>query len=216
MMEGQEIEFEWNPERELIMNLGLMRKVLLTIIAGKTPNEIDIFFNELVSEMATYTGYGIWLERQPENHDQTGKPIGEGLLFCIEACCAFSVEALRILQQQPDDARLPYYISRSIFYAGQAYGLAHGTEVQSIHWAELRAKGGKVKAQNRHGDEKAKFLEAYAEFNTPPYQWRGHRWESRADAVRVIDEALSLNVTQETLTRWASAFDKQADAQKKT
>lgn len=213
-MNNQEIEFEWNPERELNMNLRLIHQILLTIIAGKTPNEIDIFFNELVSEMATYTGYGIWLERQPENHDQTGKPIGEGLLFCIEACCAFSVEALRILQQQPDDARLPYYISRSIFYAGQAYGLAHGTEVQSIHWAELRAKGGKVKAQNRHGDEKATFLSAYNEFRHNN-QWQGHQWKSRANAVSLICKKLNLTATDRTLDGWAKAFDEQAKAQKK-
>lgn len=214
-MDNQEIEFEWDPERELIMNLNLMHKVLLTVVAGKTPNEIDTLFKQVVTEMETYTGYGIWLERKAKNHDQAGKPVGEGILFCVEVCCAFAIESLRILQQQPNDARLAYYISRSMFYAGLADGIAQGTEVQSIHWTGLRAKGGTTKAQNKHGAAKAKFLEAYAEFRTPPYRWRNHQWESRAKAVHWICRELNLTPTEKTLDGWAKAFDDEAKSQNK-
>ncbi|MFZ3193502.1 MAG: hypothetical protein WA154_09890 [Moraxellaceae bacterium] len=131
--------------------------------------------------------------------------------------CAFSLDAIRVLDTEISDHRVILFLSKSSYYTGLMQGLYMGSEsTYQTTVTEPRAKGGKAKADTLYGDEKARFLEAYAEFNTPPYTWRGHQRKSRAGAVRVIDKELNLTVIEDTLKQWAKAFDDEAKAQKQT
>lgn len=189
---------------------GYITEMKAIAIASKIVDEGG--FDEFLSRIRSQPkGYAISLQSSFKDSDYKGKSLHSYFEKIFEMGLAWICECLK--SDNLGDKIL--YLQNSAYFCGKFSGIRVGSNNTYLSGKKPRQKGGKVKAQNRHGDEKAKFLEAYAEFRVPPYRWCNHQWKSRANAVRDIRNMLNLTATDKTLDGWAKAFDEEANAQNK-
>ena len=210
-----DIQVKWDRKEELLVNLDLMRKVLGLVATGKTKSELDQIFKEWLDHFKQQKyGYGLYLEQEDNQRGYAeGLLIGQGILFLAYVGSAFTVGALRMLEDNANDERLEVLMCKSMFYTGQAYGTTHGTEVQTTHWKQTHAKG--AAATNAVFNKvKERFLRAFAAYKQAN-QWKGYSAAVRKISMQAFkdgrpflnpkdDELLS----NDTLIEWAKEHDK--------
>lgn len=215
-----DIQVKWDRKEELLVNLDLMRKVLGVVATGKTKSELDQVFKEWLDYFKQQKyGYGLYLEQEDNQRGHAqGLLIGQGILFLAYVGSAFTVGALRMLEDNANDERLEVLMCKSMFYTGQAYGTTHGTEVQTTHWKQTHAKG--AAATNAIFNKvKERFFCAFAAHKQTPH-WQGKypssvrkiSMQAFKDGNPFLNPNNDEEMSENTLIEWAKEYDKTGDA----